>query len=708
MNFLTPTDVSPATTGGWVDLDLSGYIPAGSTGVALRFTNSSATDERIGVRNNDSTDTNDFFIENSSHVHLYVGIDGSRICEVWRGDTTVTVYLEGYFGSEAVFFANATAVESGLASTWTTVDISTAVSAGETAIAAILALEANAATGNGARPSGSTDDRKSLPYGVYGYITGLTSHKFEGWRASTAFKWHLMGYMKSGLTVVDPGTDYSGSATGTYHDLTALPAGATGGVFDIYNAVTSPSKVQLRENGATHDYYYQMAAKQLQLFSKADSSRIVENKRANTNTVYYLTSYFTSANHGPAATGIFYLNGGGKPTDSRYLSMPHVYSSLIRLTTGSNTGWVTFTISAIVPSDATGVILRFTTDGTARNIAARARGSTDNDVHTIAANGTVDLFAGINGGQIEYYRDSANVEVYLVAVFGEEAHFFQVSPVLTPSTVDAWETIDITTNLAVATHAPIAAFVTSTLGGADPRGFRKAGSTDNRIGTHNGPAGYVVGLSSNQFDAYRGTATQKLLLKGYLMAGGTFSTNATEYSGSSTGVYADMSAFPTGASGAIIEVYDVGGGTNTFAVRANGSSDDLVGTLITEQTQMVTGLDSSRIAEAKRSSPNTRFYSPGYLTNALHQPTQSTLRFDGGVVTDSIQRNDEPYEGLLYLEGQLMPIDKTMEMSYLYLYGNPIESDIETSIFYFNGGAVSVRKHGWSAVPAVTGTYRIS
>lgn len=707
MNFLTPTDVSPVTTGGWVDLDLSGYIPAGSTGVALRFVNASTSDRRNGARNNDSTDATDYFIDNSTQATLFCGVDGSRICEVYRGSTEVTIYLDGYFGAEAVFFQNLTSVAVGVAASWVTVDISTAVSLGESALVAILNVQATTTGGLGFRPAGSTDTRNGLPYGGYGYIAGLTSNKFEGWRATTGFDYNLLGYMKSGVTVVDPATDYSGTTTGVYSDLTALPTGAIGGFFEANNASLN-TYVAMRANGATHDNYWQMRTVNHPICVAADASRIVENKRSHTSTIYYLRSYFVSSNHGPAATGIFYLNGAGKPTDTRYLSMPHVYSSLILLTTGSATGWVTYTVTSLLPPDATGVILRFTGAGTDQSIAARTRGSTDNDIHVLAANGTVDLFAGIDGGQIEFYRDSANVEVYVAAVFGEEAHFFQVAPVLTPSTVDAWETIDITTNLAVATDVPIAAFVTSTLGGADPRGFRMAGSTDNRIGTHNGPVGYVVGLSSNQFQAYRGTATQRLLLKGYLMAGGTFSTNATEYSGSSTGTYADLTAFPSGASGAIIDVYDVGGGTNTFAVRAKGSADDLVGTLVTEQTQMVTGLDSSRIAEAKRSSPNTRFYSPGYLTNALHQPTQSSLRFDGGAVTDSIQRNDEPYEGLLFLEGQQMPVDKTMDQNWFYLYGNPLSSDIETSIFYFNGGAVSVRKHGWSAVPAVTGMYRIS
>lgn len=707
MNFLTPTNVSPVTTGGWVDLDLSSYIPVGSTGVALRFINSDTADRRNGARNNDSTDATDYFIDNSTQATLYCGVDGSRICEVYRGSTGVTIYLDGYFGEEAVFFANRTSIATGIAAAWVTQDISTAVSLGETALVAILNVQATTTGGLGFRPSGSTDTRNGLPYGGYGYIAGLTAHKFEAWRATTGFDYNLLGYMKSGITVVNPATDYSGTTTGVYSDLTALPTGAVGGLFDVQNA-TLNTYVAMRSNGATHDNYWQMRTVNHPVCTGADASRIVENKRSHLSTIYYLTSYFVSSNHGPVATGIFYLNGGGRPTDTRYLAMPHVYSSLIRLTTGSTTGWVTYTVSSLLPSDATGVILRFTNGATPQNISARTRGSTDNDVHTIAANGTVDLFAGVNGGQIEYYRDSANVEVYVAAVFGEEAHFFQVSPVLTPSTVDAWETIDITTNLASVTHAPIAAFVTNTLGGADPRGFRKTGSTDNRIGTHNGPAGYVVGLATNQFDAYRGTATQKLLLKGYLHSGAQLSTNATEYSGSSTGTYADLTAFPSGATGGILDIYDVGGGTNTVAIRANGSTDDLVGTLVTEQTQLVVGLDTLRIAESKRSSPNTRFYSPGYFTGPPHQPTQGLFQFDGGAVTHVEQKNIDPYEGLLMFEGQQMPIDKTMETSIFYLYGNSIEGNIELGWLYFNGGAVTTRNHGWSAIPSVVGQYRIS
>lgn len=709
MNFLTPVDVTPATTGGWVDLDLSGYVPAGSTGVALRFINTGATDRRIGARNNDSTDATDYFVENSSQVHLYCGVDGSRLCEVYRGGAEITIKIDAYFGAEAVFFGNSTAVEAGLAATWSTVDISTAVSVGATAVVAVLNAQAESSGGHGFRPSGSTDDRHGLPYGKCGFLVGLTAHKFEGWRNSAvpSFQWGLMGYLKSGVTVVDPATEYSGSSTGVYSDLTALPSGALGGHF-IFHSSTGVPRMTARMNGATHDDYYEMPGDHAAMVVRADASGIVEGKRSNTSGRFWLNAYFVSANHAPEGTGSLLFNGNAV-TISRYLKMPHVYTNLIRLTTGSNVTWVTFTMSNITPLDAKGVILRFRNTGaTSQIIGARARGSTDNDTHSIGAGGTVDLFAGIDGGQVEYYRESTSVQVYLAAVFGEEAHFFAVSPVLTPSTVDAWEAVNITTNLAVSTHTPIAAFVVNTLGGADPRGFRKTGSTDNRIGVHNGPVGYVVGLSNNQFDAYRGTATQKLMLKGYLHSGGTFPTNATEYSGSSTGVYADLTAFASGSTGALIEVYDVGGGTNTVALRANDSTDDYVDTLVTEQTQLVVALDASRIMEAKRSSPNTRFFSSGYFNLSFHQPTQGTFLFNGGVPSETIQENIEPYEGSFFFEGQILPIDKTMERGALYFYGEAMSGSMEQGRLYFYGGAVSVSRHGWSAVPSQSGMYRIS
>lgn len=708
MNFLTPTDVTPGTTGGWVDLDLSGYIPSGATGVALRFINTGATDRRIGARNNDSTDSTDYFMENSSQVHLYCGVDGARICEVYRGGTEVTIKIDAYFGAEAVFFGNATSVEAGVAATWSTVDISTAVSVGATAVVAILNGQADSSGGQGFRPSGSTDDRHGLPYGRCGFLVGLTSHKFEGWRASTtSFLWDLMGYMKSGVTVVDPATEYSGSSTGIYADISALPAGAIGAHF-IFESITGTPRMTARKNGATHDDYYEMRGDHYPFLVEADTNRVVEGKRSNPSGTFWLNAYFVSANHAPEATGSLLFNGNAV-TISRQLTMPHIYTNLLRLTTGGAVNWVTYTIGNFTPPDATGVILRFRNTGaSAVDVAARTRGSTDNDVHALAAGGTIDLFAGINSNQIEYYRATADVQIYLAAVFGEEAHFFSVSPVLAPSTVDAWEMVDITTNLANASHTPIAAFVVNTLGGADPRGFRKTGSTDNRIGTHNGPVGYVVGLSNNQFDAYRGTATQRLLLKGYLHSKGTFPANATEYSGSSTGVYADLTAFASGTTGALIEVYDVGGGTNTVALRANDSTDDYVDTLVTEQTQLVVALDSSQIMEAKRSSPNTRFYSSGYFNASFHQPIQGSLVFNGYVPTETIAADVEPYEGLFYFDGQVMPYDITMPQGALYFYGEAMSGSMEQGRLYFNGGAVSVTRHGWSAIPSQSGVYRIS
>lgn len=107
-NFFTNgIDVTPSTTGSWVDVDVSAYIPEGSTGVILKIMNTGTATYNVGVRKNGSSDNFGLYIPNTYARHAFVGVDSNRIFEAYIGSTSVKIYLAGYCDSAVDFFTNA-------------------------------------------------------------------------------------------------------------------------------------------------------------------------------------------------------------------------------------------------------------------------------------------------------------------------------------------------------------------------------------------------------------------------------------------------------------------------------------------------------------------------------------------------------------------------------------------------------------------------
>lgn len=308
--WITPVQLSSLTVEAWTALDISSLLPVGAspTGIMLQVVNSNASYARnIGLRKTGSTDARNTILATNNKAYMAVGVDINGSFDYYVG-ASIALYLVGYFEDDAVFFDNAVNVTPATTESYQTVDI-TANTDG-TAIGAILEIVVSTSTTKSLsiRPYGSTDDLYySMSKQHYGFIVGVDAQeRFEVKRQDDTISIFLVGYIKSGATFLTNATDKSLASAGAYADLSALPAGATGGFFSVVITGTSYSNV-LREKGGTgadKDIY--LTSRGHGAWVKCDSNRIVEGKVSNTSIKFYLLGYTTGGEPEPGASGIMF------------------------------------------------------------------------------------------------------------------------------------------------------------------------------------------------------------------------------------------------------------------------------------------------------------------------------------------------------------------------------------------------------------------
>jgi len=310
VTYLTPSEITPGTASSWVDVDVSASVPSGATGVILHINNSIASgDYALGFRKNGSTDNRTNNLQEYLHMWTVIGVDSSRILEMYIGNTTyIDIYLVGYFTSEAVFFTNATDKSFSTYNTWIDIDISSDTGS-DTAIGAFIeTIE----TGNGFRyygfrKNGSTDNLTGGATDVRSHVMGIAgtdgSEIFEGYAETNTVDFFLTGYMTAGAVFYTNATDVSPGSTTTWTDFSALPSGANGGIYQTLGIITYD--YGLRKNGSSESILY--ANPHAFAIVEADTSRIVEGYREHsTYNLLYEIGYTTtlSSNSTPTISSV--------------------------------------------------------------------------------------------------------------------------------------------------------------------------------------------------------------------------------------------------------------------------------------------------------------------------------------------------------------------------------------------------------------------
>lgn len=287
------TDIGSGST-SWTDVDLSGVVPAGTTGVMLRCVVSNGSTTSICIRSKGSSQNYIEYLLNGSQTFLYVKLDSNGVFQHKNNINTSEIFLHGYFDSSAVFFTDLIDKTSGSLNSWTDIDISSHTGL-DTAIGAIFHITDinNNSTQMGLRKKGSTDDITVLSYYYYnkaGFMTGLDgSETCQKWFNDSDQLIYLVGYIKSGAVFHTNAISRLPGTAGSYQDLTALPGGATAG---IYTAGTNAliQSFGMRSKGDTQDFYADITGT---IITNCDVNRVCQAKTESiaTGTKLYEIGY---------------------------------------------------------------------------------------------------------------------------------------------------------------------------------------------------------------------------------------------------------------------------------------------------------------------------------------------------------------------------------------------------------------------------------
>jgi len=288
---ITPTEVTPGTASAWIDVDVSGSVPANATGVVLHIVNTHpASGEYVGVRKNGSTDDRHSDFTPAAHFWAAIGVDANRVFEAYvQSTTSIDIYLVGYTMSGVTFKTNADDKSLGTTGSWQDIDCSTEA---PNAIGLIFEGYATSGYNVGLRKNGSTDNRTGTNYRRLWAIIGCdASHICEGYISNTAYDFFLVGYITDGATFNTNATDVSLGSTGSWQDLTALPSGANMGFIEAHS--TSADDYGLRKNGSSEEIYQRLIFHYCGIV-ECDASQLIEGKIENTAIDFFVVGYSTA------------------------------------------------------------------------------------------------------------------------------------------------------------------------------------------------------------------------------------------------------------------------------------------------------------------------------------------------------------------------------------------------------------------------------
>ena len=294
-----PVDLALGTTGAWTDMDVSGqpgYTPD-VVGVELLIV-TGTSNRNFGVRKNGSSDTRTGLLlgyPNGVKVGARIGVDSSGIFEAYISDVDVDIYLVGFYTSPgAVFFTNAVDKSQNTTFSWVTTSIASDTGS-DTAIGACFEYNVAAALIGVLRPRGSADVRNVYSPGLHQFlITGLNgSEECEQYINHDTVDFLLNGYITSDAVFHTNALDRSTATIGSYVAVTALPAGAVAGIYDLYGVSSVPTRHGLRTAGEGYDYYLGPYLRAHQVVP-CDGSGGVEQKIAAGDADLYELGYFTA------------------------------------------------------------------------------------------------------------------------------------------------------------------------------------------------------------------------------------------------------------------------------------------------------------------------------------------------------------------------------------------------------------------------------
>ena len=266
--FTNANDISLSTTGSWQDIDLSPYLPVGTTGAIVELVNTSTGSAYSGVVRG-KEDTRDYMsnasfedIRAGTHRYQIVKVDSNRLLQGYIENVQIDFKLLGYTqGSDPAFFANPPDITPGTTGAWTPVDVSAYVDADADGVVLLVDSISSSNLDYAIREVGSSFNtpRRLEGFTSTMWLVGLDgADQFEAYIQGSNVKIYLVGQTKGSVVYYTNDIAVTDPTTGSWQEIDAdtysVPAAANGLIFRIDNSNSNRRKIGLRHGDSTDDW----------------------------------------------------------------------------------------------------------------------------------------------------------------------------------------------------------------------------------------------------------------------------------------------------------------------------------------------------------------------------------------------------------------------------------------------------------------------
>ena len=266
--FTNAPDISLATAApSWQDIDLSAYVPTGTSGAVVEIINTGVAGTQSGVVRG-KEDTRDYMsdpdfeeIEDETHRWQIVKVDSNRIVQGYIEHTQVDFKLRGYsLGSDPSFFSIPPDITPATGNQWTTIDVSANVDADADGVILFLDSVHSVKREYAIRESGSsfnTTNRELEAYGNTMYLVGINAlDQFDAFIEDIShIKVYLVGQTKGSVVYNLEDVAVADPVTGDFQPLDAddysIPVAANGLFFRIENRDFVNKMASIRRGDST-------------------------------------------------------------------------------------------------------------------------------------------------------------------------------------------------------------------------------------------------------------------------------------------------------------------------------------------------------------------------------------------------------------------------------------------------------------------------
>lgn len=261
----------------WTDIDLSPYVPVGTTGVVVEIINDANSNTHRGMlRGTEDTrdymaGSNDGSLYNQTHRWQIVKVDSASKIQGYSNSTDILFKLLGRFtSSDPKFFANPPEITPTTAGSWTTVDVTSLVDADADGVILLVYSASDADVNYGIREIGSTDHGASPARGLRRhtntmYLVGLDTgdansntitKEFGAFIESTEMKIYLVAQTKGSIVFYQNDIAVTDTPTGSWRSLDADDYGVHLQAGGLVFRVESPLKkrISFRHGDGSDDW----------------------------------------------------------------------------------------------------------------------------------------------------------------------------------------------------------------------------------------------------------------------------------------------------------------------------------------------------------------------------------------------------------------------------------------------------------------------